>query len=115
MSDDADLGNENSDETGKESAEDKRQQSIDLLNGTHTFPCPVMVKVIGRNDDAFINSVVSAIREQLELSFDPPIQKREAKGGRHVSVTIEPTFENAEEVLQAYERIRHIDGVVMVL
>lgn len=111
MSDDADSKGDDS----EESAEDKRQQSIDLLNGTHTFPCPVMVKVIGRNDNTFINSVVAAIREQLELSFDPPIQKREAKGGRHVSVTIEPTFENAEEVLQTYERIRHIDGVVMVL
>lgn len=100
---------------GTQSAEEKIQQSIDLLNATHSFPCPVMVKVIGRNDDAFINSVVAAIRDQLELSFDPPIHKREAKGGRHVSVTIEPTFDKAEDVLQTYDRIRVIDGVVMVL
>ena len=95
--------------------EDGRQRSLDLLNATHAFPCPVMVKVIGRNEEAFIDAVIAAAREELELSFDPPTTKREAKGGRHVSVTVEPKFDSAEQVINLYQRIRLIEGVVMVL
>ena len=95
--------------------EEKRQQSIDLLNGTHSFPFPVMIKVIGPNEDAFVDSVIDCVRTQLTLAFDPPVHKREAKGGRHVSVTIEPSFDDAEQVLNLYDSIRKIDGVIMLL
>ena len=98
-----------------EDEEDKRQQSLDLLNNTHTFPCPVMVKVIGNNDEGFISEIVKAIRAELNLKFDPPIRTREAKNGKHISITIEPRFLNAEEVLAVYASITNIDGVVMVL
>ncbi len=91
------------------------QRSLDLLNSTHEFPCPVMVKVIGPHTDQFIDAVVQVVREQLELPFDPPIRKREARGGRHVSVTIEPTFDDAQSVLRLYEHIRHVEGVIMVM
>ncbi len=92
-----------------------RQRSIDLLNATHEFPCKVMVKVIGTNSAAFMTEVVQSVRVELRLKFDPPIRTRETKGGRHISITLEPYFENAEEVLDVYDRFRSIDGVVMVL
>ena len=91
------------------------QSSLDLLNSTHDFPCPVMIKVIGANQDLFVERVVAVVREQLELSFDPPFSTREAVGGRHVSVTLEPSFASAEEVIALYGQIRHIHGVVMVM
>ena len=110
-----DESHRNSPDSEAVSPEEQRQRSIDLLNATHSFPCPVMVKVIGKNDESFIEAVVSTVRDQLSLAFDPPITKREARGGRHVSVTIEPTFDDADQVLGLYEKIRFIDGVVMVM
>ena len=95
--------------------DEKRQQSIDLLNETHSFPCPVMVKVIGNNTEGFISTIVEAVRSELNLKFDPPIRTREAKNGKHISITIEPRFLKAEEVLDVYARITDIEGVVMVL
>lgn len=95
--------------------DDERQRSIDLLNETHSFPCHVMVKVIGNNDEGFISEIVEAVREELKLKFDPPIRTREAKNGKHISITVEPKFLKAEEVLDVYARITKIDGVVMVL
>ena len=95
--------------------DEERQKSLDLLNNTHTFPCPVMVKVIGNNDEGFITRIVQAIRAELNLKFDPPIRTREAKNGKHISITLEPHFLKAEEVLDVYARITDIDGVVMVL
>ncbi len=95
--------------------EEKRQNSINLLNETHTFPCPVMIKVIGLNEEGFISNIVKVIRDELNLKFDPPIRTREAKNGAHISITMEPRFLNAEEVLEVYARISGVDGVVMVL
>lgn len=92
-----------------------RLRSIELLNETHEFPCPVMIKVIGNNEDDFISRIVKVIRDQLHLKFDPPIRTREAKNGKHISVTIEPRFLQAEEVIDLYAKITKIDGVVMVL
>ena len=40
---------------------------------------------------------------------------RETPGGRHRAMTIEPTIEEAEHVLEIYERLKEIDGVVMLL
>ena len=95
--------------------DDPYQRSIDLLNANHTFPCPVMVKVIGNNNELFVNSVVDAIREELGLAFDPPLRRRETRSGKHVSLTLEPTFDDAAQVLSTYEKIRKIDGVIMLL
>jgi len=58
----------------KDGTYEDRQRSIELLNETHTFPCPVMIKVIGNNNDDFISRIVKVIREHLHLKFDPPMR-----------------------------------------
>ncbi len=92
-----------------------REDSISLLNATHDFPCPVIIKAIGKNAGDFPQRVVRGVRKQLQLEIDPPFQIREASGGRHIAVTLEPIFESAEQVLEAYEVIRTMEGVVMVM
>lgn len=89
--------------------------SIELLENTHNFPCPYMFKVIGRVEDGFVARVVAAVRDELAVPADPPYKFREATGGRHVSVTLEPTIQTAHQVLAVYRRIRHMAGLVMLL
>lgn len=92
-----------------------REDSIRLLEGTHSFPCPILVKVIGRAEDSFVTRVVAAMRSCQHLAADPEHRIRETPNGRHVSVTFEPFVQTAVEVLDIYEHIRTVDGVVMLL
>jgi len=87
----------------------------ELLNSTHRFPGKFLFKAIGLQDGEFADSVVAAVRESLSLEFDPPYELRETPQGRHVSVTIEPWVEDAGQALAAYQRIRELPGLVMLL
>jgi hypothetical protein len=89
--------------------------SLRLLEETHDFPCPFMVKVIGRSERAFVERVVAAVRQCQQMAADPPFRIRQTPNGRHVAVTLEPHVESAEQVLAIYSRIREVVGVVMVM
>ncbi|HEV3260010.1 MAG TPA: DUF493 domain-containing protein [Gemmataceae bacterium] len=89
--------------------------SIELLENTHKFPGPYMFKAIGRVENGFVARVVAAVREELAVSADPPYRFREAVGGRHVSVTLEPTLQTVHQVLAVYRRIRKTAGLVMLM
>lgn len=88
---------------------------LELLEATHEFPCPFMFKAIGANQNGFIELVVAAVREELGLTVDPPYEIKQTAGGRHVSITITPQVESAAQVIAIYERIRTVDGLVMML
>jgi putative lipoic acid-binding regulatory protein len=74
-----------------------------------------MFKVIGLVEDGFAARVVAAVRDELDGAIDPPFRLRETAGGRHVSVTVEPTVQSAAQVLAIYQRIRRMAGLVMLL
>ncbi len=89
--------------------------AFDLLEKTHAFPCPYLFKVIGKADQSFLARVVAAVREALLIEVDPPYRVRAAVGGRHLSVTLEPVVQSAQEVVAIYHRLGVLDGVVMLL
>ncbi len=89
--------------------------SIELLEFTHEFPCQYIFKVIGKAEDGFVSRVVAAVREQLNRDADPVYRFRETSGGRHVSITLEPFFQSAEEVMSVYGCLQGITGLVMLL
>ncbi|OAI45343.1 hypothetical protein AYO44_02760 [Planctomycetaceae bacterium SCGC AG-212-F19] len=89
--------------------------SIELLENTHQFPCRFMFKAIGRAETGFVSRVVAAVRDELAHEQDPPYRFRQAQGGRHVAVTLEPIVQNAHQVLAVYQRMRKVAGVVMLL
>jgi putative lipoic acid-binding regulatory protein len=93
----------------------EQRASIELLEKTHRFPGPYMFKAIGRVENGFMARVVAAVRDELADPVDPPYKFREAAGGRHVSVTLEPTVQTADQVLAVYRRIRTVRGLVMLL
>jgi putative lipoic acid-binding regulatory protein len=88
--------------------------SLELLEANHTFPCPYQFKVIGRVENGFIGRVVAAVREELEFAVDPAYSVREARGGRHVAVTLEPMLPSAEHVLAVYRRLGALEGLVLL-
>jgi putative lipoic acid-binding regulatory protein len=88
--------------------------AIELLESTHQFPGPYMFKVIGRVDNGFVARVVAAVREELAEEVDPPFSVREAVGGRHVAVTLQPQLQSAHQVLAVYRRVRSLSGLVFL-
>ena len=92
-----------------------REEAIELLNNTHEFPGPVMIKAIGTNENDFVGRVLALAMEYLELDAQPEFKLRETRGGRHVAITLEPNFEDAELVLGLYDKLRRLDGTVMVM
>jgi len=88
---------------------------IDLLNSTHEFPTTYTMKVIGRADDDFVARVVAVVRDELGPVIEIPFRTKETSGGRHVSVTLEPEMQSAEQVLAVYQRLGETSGVVLLL
>lgn len=97
------------------SPEQKRLDSLALLEAQHEFPGPFMFKVIGYHREDFLMRVLQVFRVCQQTSEDPPYRTRETASGRHIAVTVEPEVGSANEVLEIYAEIRRIEGVVMVL
>ena len=89
--------------------------TIALLEDTHDFPGTYVFKVIGKMENGFVARVVAAVRDELAHEADPPFHFREASGGRHVSVTVEPRVQTAQQVLDIYRRIKKMAGIVLLL
>lgn len=89
--------------------------TIELLERTHEFPTQYMFKVIGKAERGFVGRAVAALREELGLDVDPPFQSRDAVGGRHVSVTMQPMLLGPQQVIDIYRRLSKLDGLVMLL
>ena len=88
--------------------------AIELLEANHKFPGPYLFKVIGRQERGFVARVVAAVRDEMAEPIDPPFKVRETAGGRHVSVSVEPVMQTAEQVLAVYRRIRSVPGLVIL-
>ena len=88
--------------------------AIDLLESVHTFPGPYLFKVIGRADNGFVGRVVAAVRDELAFAADPPYRLREAVGGRHVAITLEPEVQSASQVISVYQRLQGTAGLVLL-
>ena len=89
--------------------------TFELLEKTHAFPCAYLFKIIGKADQGFLARVIAVVREELSIEIDPPFRVREAVGGRHVSVTLEPVVQSAHQVLAIYRRLGLLEGLVMLL
>jgi uncharacterized protein len=88
--------------------------AFDLLEKTHEFPCTYLFKIIGKPDHGFLARVIAVVREELTCDADPPYRVREAVGGRHVSITMEPVVQSAHQVIAIYRRLQVLDGVVFL-
>lgn len=94
---------------------ERYDEAIRLLEATHAFPCPFLIKVIGRAEDAFLSRIVAAPCAAQRLEQDPPYRIRQTPQGRHIAVTFEPTVGSAAEVLEIYRSIRQVEGIVLIM
>ncbi|MCA9090012.1 MAG: DUF493 domain-containing protein [Planctomycetaceae bacterium] len=88
---------------------------LELLEATHAFPCQYTFKVIGRPENHLIGRVIAAVRLELDADAEPPFSSRHSSGGKHISITIEPVLNSAEQVLDVYRRLQSLEGVLMLL
>jgi len=92
-----------------------RLPSAELLEQRHSFPCQYTFKVIGRATNNFSARVVAEVRQEMGMEVDPPYYCRTTRNGGHISVTLEPTCESAQQVLAIYARLSGLDELVMLL
>lgn len=92
-----------------------RESSLETLRETHTFPCPYQFKVIGTNSESFIAQVVQVGVNVVGSDAEPEVSTRESSEGKYVSVSMELEVEDAETILDVYERVRTVDDVKFVL
>jgi len=89
--------------------------SIELLESTHKFPCVFTFKAIGLTSNDFVDRVLAAVKLELKSEVDPTYSSRVTAGGKHTSVTVEPTVNSAEQVIAIYHNIHAVDGLVMMM
>jgi len=88
--------------------------TLELLEARHNFPCPYTFKVIGKTGAGLEGRVARCAQDLLGLDEAPSTSVKTAAGGRHESVTVEPTCEGAQTVLDLYAALRNIDGVLFL-
>lgn len=96
------------------SPEPDKLPSRELLEQRHSFPCRYTFKVIGEADEGFQLRVTECVQRELRTNVVPPSSVRETKGGRHQSVTVEPTCPDADAVLRLYTELRKVEGVLFL-
>lgn len=93
---------------------DKQQTSLELLQSTHHFPGTYLFKAIGRDEQSFVARVVAAVRRETHAEFDPSYRLRSTAGGEHVAISLNVEVISPEQVLAVYERLRSVEGLVML-
>lgn len=87
---------------------------IENLNAAHAFPCAYTFKVIGENTPELLNGALR-VMALLVPGVEPRVSKRESSHGRHVSLTLELTVQDAETVVLVYAELRRLGGLKMLL
>ena len=62
----------------------------------------------------FFRANVGGLGSAPNPDVDPPFRVREATGGRHIAVTVQPTVETPQQVLAIYRRLRGLVGLVLL-
>ncbi|WP_437193190.1 YbeD family protein [Planctomicrobium sp. SH527] len=88
--------------------------TLEILEANHSFPCSFTFKVIGVATEQFADSVLVAVKKQLEGDFEPAISSKATPSGRHISVTVEPQVASAAHIHEIYRELQSLEGLVML-
>lgn len=91
-----------------------RERALDLLRSQHVFPGLYVFRVVVRQGDA--TAVVSAVAAALgDVGHVDGVEEQSSRGGRYRSVRVRANVPAAEVVLDVYEVLGAVDGVLMTL
>lgn len=75
-----------------------------VLEDTVKFPSKFVIKIIGNNDDTFLSDMLRALSTATGIAESDLGHATKTSGnGKHLSITINPMFSNANQIYAAYE------------
>lgn len=79
----------------------------DKLDACHDWPCDYTFKFIA--GQGMLDTVRVAA---VELLDEPELSTRASSGGRWVSLTVTARVDSAQAVVEVYERMARIEGII---
>ena len=93
--------------------DEDRAQALTLLETAHAFPGPYVFRVVVRRgrEPAVISALASALPETGGLD----VTERPSRNGNYVALRMRLTVGSADDVLDTYQVLKTVDGVLTVL
>ena len=93
-----------------------REESLQLLSEFHCFPGPYMFKIIGHGHEEFAAQVRQAVEAVLGPLLEPgALRSRPSSKGKYVAVTLETELASPEQVLEVYDALKEVKGLVALI
>ena len=89
----------------------ERASARDLLEAQHDFPGPFEFRLVVQPEARA--SVVTAIA--AVVAAVGTVSQRESKKGTYLSIRVEAQVDSADQVLDVWEVLKGLDGVIMSL
>jgi putative lipoic acid-binding regulatory protein len=92
----------------------EKNEALELLRDTHTFPGEFTFRVVARPPH------VSAVVSSISAAAGSPgamlgVEERRSRNGNYIAVHARVTVTSAEHVLEIYDVIRAVEGVVATM
>lgn len=94
---------------------DQKQDPVELLESTHSFPSIFRIKVIGDAKDDFEGRVLAAVRAEVSGVSEVEHSIRNTAGGRHMSLTLDVNVQSAKQVMAIYDGLQKVEGLKLLL
>lgn len=75
----------------------------------------IFIKVMGKNNDTFIDTVMGIIQQHFKDYKKYPVTQQLSKEGNYLSLTIKVTPESQEQMDAAYQALSQSPDVIMTL
>lgn len=91
-----------------------REAALALLREQHRFPGPYVFRIVVL--PTAVGPVVSAVGAALGAGSEvASVDERQSRTGRYTALHLHTELSSAEEVLDVYEVVARLDGVLMSL
>lgn len=93
---------------------DHRERALALLRNHHAFPGTFEFRAVVRPEDrsAVVSAVVAAVSAPHPLRG---LSERQSRKGNYIAVRVRVEVQSAEEVLDVYEVLRNLEGVLTAM
>jgi putative lipoic acid-binding regulatory protein len=79
------------------------------------FPCDFIIKVLGKNDEEFENTVLMIVRKHFPGFGNGKLQKRMSKNEHYLSLTINIHPETKDQLDALYIELNQSNKILMAL